>query len=165
MSRRSKSFQNAVVFLALILLLFLITTTALTFVPQDLSELDGHPEPGQSQNIEVRNLTKVLSNAVAEDLAVTLTEEELNLWLATKLKGTQEGPFAGSVSYTGSWVRLNEGSFDIIIERRAFGRPHTVAMNVSIEQLMGGENSVNTEVRPLGAAWDNSPSPKAICTS
>ena len=98
MAERSKRFQSAVLLLALTLLIFLFTAITLSFLPQDLSDIEGRKEDATSAPPS-RNLERVLENAVTQGIKVTLSEEEINQWIAQKVAGTQEGWLAKSVSY------------------------------------------------------------------
>jgi hypothetical protein len=156
MAERAKRFQRAVVLFALILLIFLITAIALSFLPQDLSDLKGR-ENAPDETEAPRNLDKVLKNAVEQELAVTLSEEEINRWLATQIKGNQGGSLSNFVTYKGSWVRLKEGSLDLIFEREVFNRPHTIAMNVEIEQITESDDSMNSQIHWRGGRLGQMP--------
>ncbi|MDP0492083.1 MAG: hypothetical protein Q7Q71_13625 [Verrucomicrobiota bacterium JB023] len=159
MSERSKRLQSAVLLFALVLLIFLVTTILLSFLPQDLSDLQGRKEDG-SVEAGGRNLERVLSNAEEQGITVTLSEEEINQWLGTKLAGQQEGLLKGQVSYKGTWIRLEEGYLDVIIEREAFNRPHTVAMKVEIEQLEESSGRMNSQIHWRGGRLGQMPVPQ-----
>ncbi|MGJ8725226.1 MAG: hypothetical protein ACSHYB_11765 [Roseibacillus sp.] len=156
MAERSKRFQSAVLLLALALLVFLFTAITLSFLPQDLSDLEGRNEDGTSTP-PARNLERVLENAASQGIQVTLTEEEVNQWVASKVKGTQEGVLGKSVSYRGTWIRFKEGSAEVVFEREAFNRLHTIAMNVEIEQLIEGNNQMSTNIHWRGGRLGQMP--------
>lgn len=59
---------------------------------------------------------------------LVLTEVDLNRFLQNRLRLRQGGLFAGEVTVSGLWVRLREGGMEVIVERRAFGQGHTVAL-------------------------------------
>ncbi|MEM9080615.1 MAG: hypothetical protein AAGC74_07995 [Verrucomicrobiota bacterium] len=159
MSDRSKRLQSSVILFALILLIFLATAIGLSFLPQDLSDLEGRTENGQADGTS-RNLERVLENAANQNIAVRLTEEEINQWIAQKVAGSQTGPLTNNVLYRGAWVRLKDDSLDLIFERTAFGRPHTVAMNITIEQTLEGNNRVNSQIKPQGGRLGQMPVPQ-----
>ena len=142
--------------LALALLVFLFTAITLSFLPQDLSDLEGRNEDG-SANPPARNLQRVLENAASQGLQVTLTEKEVNEWLASTVQGTQEGVLGKSVRYRGSWIRFKEGSAEIIFEREAFNRIHTIAMNVQIEQVLEENNRMSTNIHWQGGRLGQMP--------
>lgn len=159
MAERSKRFQSAVLLLALALLIFLFTAITLSFLPQDLSDLEGRNQDGTSSPPS-RNLERVLENAANQGIKVTLSEKELNQWLASKVAGTQEGVLASSVSYRGTWVRLKEGSAQVLFEREAFNRLHTIAMNVEIDQLIEGNNQMSSKINWAGGRLGQMPVPQ-----
>lgn len=156
MAERAKRFHSAVLLFALILLIFLFTAITLSFLPQDLSDLEGRNEDGSSTP-PTRNLERVLENAASQDIKVTLTEEEINQWLSNQIDGTQEGVLKAQVKYRGSWVRLKEGSIDLIFEREAFNRTHTIAMNVEIEQLIEENNQMSSNIKWSGGRLGQMP--------
>lgn len=102
--------------------------------PQDLSDIgmggSGPVPSGESP----RDLKAVLRASLERGHAVTLSETEINLWLARTLAAKQGGPLAEWVSIGRVCVRLEEDVAEIIMERRAFGRAFTVSMFVKIEQ-------------------------------
>ena len=159
MAERSKLFQSAALLFALILLIFLFTAIALSFLPQDLTDLEGRKEDSSADTPE-RNIQRVLDNAVEQGIKVTLTEAEINQWLAQEAVGTQEGMLASAVSYTGSWVRINEGSVEVIFEREAFNRPHTIAMKIEIEQLIEENNQMSSNIHWRGGRLGQMPVPQ-----
>lgn len=159
MAERSKRFQSAVLLLALVLLVFLFTAIALSFLPQDLSDIEGRGEEGASAPPS-RNLERVLENAANQGIQVTLTEEEINQYIAQKVAGTQEGLLAPSVAYRGTWIRLKEGSAQVVFEREAFNRLHTIAMNVEIEQLVSGNDQMSSNISWAGGRLGQMPVPQ-----
>ncbi len=156
MAARSLRLQSAVVLFAFVLLIFLLTAVILAFLPQDLSDLEGRNQDAKATG-KSRNITRVLSNAAEKGIEVTLTEEELNQWLANQINGIQEGPLKDIVSYRGIWIRLKDGSLDLIFEREAFNRPHTIAMNVEIEQLLEEQNQVTSSIHWRGGRLGQMP--------
>ena len=142
--------------LALALLVFLFTAITLSFLPQDLSDLEGRNEDSSSPP-PARNLERVLENAANQGLQVTLSEKEVNEWLASTVKGSQEGILGNSVSYRGTWIRFREGSVEIIFEREAFNRIHTIAMNVEIEQVIEEGNRMSTNIHWKGGRLGQMP--------
>lgn len=142
--------------LSKLVLLFLLVAalglgTAVFFVarPQDLSDLGGHGAGGAKRN--VRDLKVVLQNAITRGYAVTLTEAEINQWLATVLATKQGGPLGGQISLDRVWVRLFDGHAEVIMERSIMGKPFTVSMFLRLEQLQGlksVENKVHLDGGP-----------------
>ncbi len=104
-------------------------------LPQDLSDLDG-AGPGLAAP-QGRDLAVVLRNAIDRGFSVTLTEEEINGWLARTLRAKQGGLLEEFTSLESVRVRLEEGHAEVIMERTIFGYPHTVSMFLRLEQLEG----------------------------
>ena len=115
-----------------------LTAVAMLFmvVPQDLSDIKGH-QPSDALT-KPRDLEQVLKKALDGKYQVTLTEEEINLWLADTLKLEQRGLLADHVKMGRVLVRLHDGVAEIIIERMVFGRRATQSMFVQFEQTKGG---------------------------
>jgi hypothetical protein len=142
--------------LAKLVLLFLLVAalglgTAVFFIvrPQDLSDIGGYGPP--ARNGGVRDLKVVLQNSVNRGYAVTLTEAEINQWLAGLLSMKQGGVLGGQVSLDRVWVRLLDGHAEVIMERSVMGRPFTVSMFLRPEQLQGLkgiENNVHLDGGP-----------------
>ena len=118
--------------------------------PQDLSDIGGTgpSAPGASS----RDITVVLQNAVKRRIPVTLTEAELNRWLASRVEAKQAGLLTANASIEGIRVRLEKDRAEWIIERSLMGRPFTVSMFVQIRQTegMGG---VRTEILRHGGPY------------
>ncbi len=112
-------------------------------MPQDLSDLRVDDDGPAARP---RNIRTVLENSLDRGFAVTLTEDELNAWLARTVEAKQGGLLEGHVTLEGVRVRLEEGWAEVILERRIFGRPQTVSMFVRIEQL---ETSGGRSIRLL----------------
>jgi hypothetical protein len=137
--------------------LFLLATaaglgSAIYFVsqPQDLSDLGGReagPKTGQAREMKV-----VLKNSIERGYPVTLSEEEINDWLGSTLSVQQGGLLASRVSFERVWVRLEDGTAEVIMERKIMGRPFTVSMFLQIEQIEG-PNGVSTEVKLHGGPF------------
>ena len=159
MAERSKRFYSAILLLALALLVFLFAAIALSFLPHDLSDLEGRNEDGTATPPS-RNIQKVLENADKQSIQVTLTEEEVNQWLAAQVQGSQEGALAQSVQFRGVWVRFKEGSAEFVFEREAFNRTHTIAMGVKIEQTISGNNQMSSNIDWPGGRLGQMPVPQ-----
>lgn len=122
-----------VVLFLLVAALGLGTAVFFAVRPQDLSDVGGYGPPARSGN--VRDLKVVLQNSINRGYAVTLTEAEINQWLASVLVVKQGGVLGGQVSLDRVWVRLLEGHAEVIMERSIMGRPFTVSMFLRPEQL------------------------------
>lgn len=119
--------------------LLLAAALVFMFLPQDTSDIAGYRE--DAQQAEVRDLERVLQEAVDRGHKVTLSEEEINRWLAKKLKIEQKGLLGAGVSQIDLGIRLEDGYAEIVLERRMFGRPITLSMFVQIEIEKRGNSS------------------------
>jgi hypothetical protein len=102
--------------------------------PQDLSDIGMGGFGPVSSGENSRDLRAVLRASLDRGHKVTISETEINSWLARTLEAKQGGPLAEWISMGRVCVRLEENMAEIIMERRAFGRPFTVSMFVKIEQ-------------------------------
>ncbi len=73
--------------------------------PQELSDIKGI-----AGNDKPRDLRAVLQSAVDRGYEVTLTEEEINLYLKQTLQAKQGGLLEKSVAFEGVRVRLEEAA-------------------------------------------------------
>ena len=128
----------------------LVAAVVLAFTAQDLTDIGGYGPPAKGATS--RDLGVVLKNSVERGYAVTLTEAELNQWLARTLALKQGGLLGGRVSLDRVWVRLHDGHAEIIMERTLKGRPITVSMFLRIEQiqeLRGVKSSISFDGGPF----------------
>lgn len=128
--------------------------TAMYFfsLPQDLSDIGGYMPVAKAPASPPRDIEAVLRKSVEGDYSVTLSETELNNWLARELELTQGGELAEWVSIKRVWVRLREGVAEIIIEREVAGRPMTVSMFIQVDQEETAKGMV-TQIHLHGGAF------------
>jgi len=119
--------------------------------PQEMGDIDG--ARAASALAPVRDLKSVVQNAVDRGYSVTLTEEEINGYLARTLLARQAGLLSEHVSLDGVWVRLEPGRAEIIMERRILGRPFTVSSYVRIEQTEELNGRTRTHIVPNGGPY------------
>ncbi len=113
------------------------------FQPQDLSDIAGIGPASASKSS--RNLQAVLKSSVERAYPITLSEEEINLYLRQTLEAKQGGLLGSAVEFQRVCVRLEEDLAEIVMERSVMGYPFTVSMFVRVEQsetLQGVERSV-----------------------
>lgn len=77
----------------------------------------------------VPNLKNFLAVGLSSGKDLTITEEQINGYLAATLVAKQGGPLAGKASIERVLIKLEDGEFHLIIERKLFGRQHTVSLN------------------------------------
>ncbi len=109
--------------------------------PQDLSDIKGITGTSKS-----RDLRAVLQSAVDRGYEVTLTEEEINLYLKQTLLAKQGGMLEKSVAFDGVRVRLEEGRAEVIMQRSVMGQPLTLSMFVRVEQTLSLKGTTQTTV-------------------
>jgi hypothetical protein len=116
--------------------------------PQDLSDIKGIA--GTSKP---RDLRAVLQSAVDRGYEVTLTEEEINLYLKQTLLAKQGGMLEKAVTFDGVRVRLEEGRAEIIMQRSVMGQPLTLSMFVRVEQTLNMKGTTQTTVMRDGGPF------------
>lgn len=116
--------------------------------PQDLSDIKGIA--GTSKP---RDLRAVLQSAIDRGYEVTLTEEEINLYLKQTLLAKQGGMLEKAVSFEGVRVRLEEGRAEIIMQRSVMGQPLTLSMFVRVEQTLSMKGTTQTTVMRDGGPF------------
>jgi hypothetical protein len=113
--------------------------------PQDLSTVE------TSAPLE-RDVKTALDQAIQNKTPLTLTEGEINRWLAKTLVTRQGGLFDDKVSLDQVVVRLENERAEIIMARRCFGHPFTVSMYVKIERSYDAMGPLTT-VHPSGGPY------------
>lgn len=102
-----------------------------TWLPQDLSSLPGYREADPTINI-----SELLRQADKNNTALTLSESDINRYIASTLKASQHGILSPFTKPNGVGIRLHDGYMEIIIERQvASSRMQTVSLFVTVVQL------------------------------
>ncbi len=123
--------------------------------PQSLTDIGGYGPA--AKEVRGRDMKVVLQNSIDRDFAVTLTETELNQWLARNLQTKQGGLLASQVSLERMWVRLDDGVAELILERKIMGYPITVSMFLQINQTEGAEFAKTEIIRNGGLYHESLP--------
>ena len=134
--------------------------SAIFFViqPQDLTDLGGYG-PAVAKPGTEREMKLVLKNAITRGYPVTLSETEINQWLARTLVSKQGGFLEGKVTLDHVWVRLEDGRAEVVMERHFLGAPFTVSMYLQVAR-MEGPKGTNTEIQLHGGPYhENFPDP------
>lgn len=97
--------------------------------PQDLADL------ATTKPLPERDMKVVLQNSIDRGYELTLSEAELNQWLARTLVAKQGGFLEGKVTFDRVWVRLEDGRAEVIMARKFLGKPFTVSMYLQVEQV------------------------------
>ena len=140
-----------------LLLLFLLAALAalgmaIFYVtqPQDLSDIGGYG--ATTRTSPPRDLKLVLKNAIDRGYPLTLSENEINQWLADTLVTRQGGVLDASIKLEHVWVRLEQGRAEVIMERSILGKPFTVSMYLQVERVEGAKGQA-TEVSMHGGPY------------
>ncbi len=117
---------------------------------QDLTDLGGYGPAVKAT--PPRDMEEVLRNAIDRNYAVTLSEAEINLWLAKTLAMKQGGFLADQVKLEHFWVRLEEGRAELIMERSILGKPFTLSMYFKVDKEQSGKEIITT-FNPTGGRF------------
>lgn len=120
--------------------------------PQDLSDIKGRPS-GLTPAPKTRDLSAVLKNSVDRNYPLTLTEEEINLYIRQTLASKQGGLLGSQVSLDGVSVRLEEGRAEVITERTVAGQRITLSMYVRVEQTVDVHGKIRTMIAREGGPF------------
>ena len=118
---------------------------------QDLDDITGRNEEDRESNPV--NVPALIETAAKTRTDVTITERQLNTWLADTLKARQDGLLSDFVQIKGVWVRFDEeegGRAEIIIERDIQGFPQTISMFVRIERRKKEDGKFYTYIHKDG---------------
>ncbi len=124
------------------------------FQPQDLSDLDGRG-PG-AVGKPSRDLPQVMKNALDGGYPLTVTEEDVNLYLRDTLKAEQGGMLADQVKIRDVAVRLEDGRAEVIIERDVAGQSLTLSMYLRVDQRELPDGRVTTQIFRNGGLYHES---------
>lgn len=90
----------------------------------------------------VPNMQNLLAVGLSSGRNLTISEAEINGYLAATLQARQGGSLAGKAALRRVVVRLRDGFFQVVLVRELFGREHTVAVSLtpSVTQANGKQN-------------------------
>lgn len=117
--------------------------------PQDLSDIKGRGPTLE----KARDLKVVLKNAIDRGYPLTLTEQEINLYLKQTLAARQGGLLEKAVELKSVCVRLADGRAEIIMERSVMGKPMTLSMFVRVKQTLDVRGRTQTSVQREGGPF------------
>lgn len=138
--------------LVLALLVGLSTALYHVYLPQDISDIGGVEPSLTTPASPPRDLRAVLEKSIEGDYSVTLSETELNQWLARELKLKQGGELAEWVSLKRVCVRLRADVAELIIERDVAGYPLTTSMFLQVEQMESADG-ISTQIHLHGGGF------------
>lgn len=117
---------------------------------QDMSDLGGHGPAVKAS--PPRDMKAVLQNAIDRNYAVTLSEAEINQWIASTLEMRQGGLLAKDVKLEHFRVRLENDRAELILVRSFFGKPFTVSMYFKVDKEQSGREIITT-YNPTGGPF------------
>jgi hypothetical protein len=125
--------------------------------PQDLGDIGGYgPATGSASS---RDMKVVLQNSIDRGYPVTLTETEINTWLARVVEAKQGGFLSEQVKFRRVWIRLEDDRAEVVMEREILGWPLTVSMYLQVEQVESA-SGIKTQVHLHGGPYhENLPQP------
>lgn len=101
-----------------------------TWIPQDLATLPGYKKAEQAPNIP-----DLLRKADKTNSILTLSESDVNRYLASTLKASQNGVLSPVARPSGVGIRFHNQFMEIILERTVLSNmKQTVSLFLSIEQ-------------------------------
>lgn len=122
--------------------------------PQDLSDIEEYSKEGTEslEGTSSRDIEEVLRKSLEGGHSVSISEKEINLFLARELKSKQEG-------YVGQWVkikqvlvRLEENVAELIVVREILGYETTVSMFVQVSKVED-KKGMNTQANFHGGKF------------
>lgn len=139
--------KNLFILFAILFVGGLTYGTYRSFESPDLKDIAGRAEDDREPNPV--DVPKLIELAAKNRKPITITERQMNTWLADTLKGRQEGFVAEYVKMEGVWVCFDDddgGRAEVVIERAFMGRPHTVSMFFRIERKKKEDGTYTTFV-------------------
>lgn len=122
-------------------------------LPQDLSDIGGYAPTATKPASPPRNMRAVLEKSIEGNYSVTLSETELNYWLARELELNQGGELGEWVKLKRVYVRLREGVAEVIIEREVVGYPLTTSMFLQVEQTDTASGTIISQIHLHGGGF------------
>ncbi len=145
----------------------------------DLSEVSGRDGIMKGQSgIGYVDIERKVRNALNADREVTLTEAELNQYIAKNLKMKQGGFMKGFATVKGVYVDLKRDMMEVFIEREIaqYGEEgviktdvfkpfnHTVSMKLKIFTVVDGQGSTSRNIEFPGGMIGKAPTPGLMVT-
>lgn len=145
----------------------------------DMSQISGHKGISKGQSsIGYIDIQRKVENALKANTEVTLTETELNQYLARNIKMNQGGFMKGFSSVEGVYVDLKPDVMEIFIEREIaqYGEDgeiktdvfqpftHTVSMKLKIYTVLDDEGVTTRKIEFPGGRIGKAPAPGLMVT-
>lgn len=149
--------------------------TVFSWVPVSLQDVEG---VNPSEDAVVVDLKERLQQALDKSYEVTISEEELNLYIAERLKLTQSAIVDDYITIKGVYVDLQPGAMEVIIEREIdYDRnvkddgskqfsflplTQTISLSMEVSVSTAENGDVSTTVSFPGAKFGQSPAPGGL---
>ncbi len=122
--------------LMMLVALVLLVLAIMVMAPTDLSHIKGYAGGKSSlEKKEPRNLLSEVQQVMLKDESITFTEEEVNQYLASRLKGSQSGAFGSLIKFKGVCVDFRPEIAEVFIERSFIGIPVTMSSRVKFNSF------------------------------
>lgn len=121
--------------LMMLVALVLLILAIMVLSPSNLSDIKGYA--GGDTNLEQkepRNLLKAAQDVMLGDEEIKFSEEEVNQYLAGRLKGSQTGVLGSMMKFKGVCVDFRPGVAEIYVERTFVGIPATISTRVELNK-------------------------------
>ncbi len=154
MENRGSALKRLFLLFAFLMVVGLGLGVYLSFQPQDLSSIDGYAP--EDRGDRATDIPAMIALAAKNRQAITLSERQVNRWLAENLKIRQEGVFAKETELKGVWIRFDEsegGRAEFIIERKIRDLTHTSSMYLRFQRRKKEDDSFTTTVRKDGGSF------------
>ncbi|MGY8640650.1 MAG: hypothetical protein ACKVJU_06085 [Verrucomicrobiales bacterium] len=121
--------------LMMLVALVLLILAIIVLSPSNLSDIKGYARGASSlEQKETRNLLKEAQQVMLGDEEIKFSEEEVNQYLAGRLKGTQTGAFGSMMKFKGVCVDFRPGVAEVYVERSFIGIPVTMSSRVRLNK-------------------------------
>ncbi|MDB4408821.1 hypothetical protein N9165_02000 [Akkermansiaceae bacterium] len=154
MENRGSALKRLFLLVAFLLVVGMGFTVYLSFQPQDLDGISGYRSDDRLEN--PIDIPARIEAAAKSRQPITLSERQINSWLAANLKVKQEGKLADVVDMKGVWIRFDKvegGRAEIVIEREVRGIIHTSSLYMRFERKKKENGAFTTTVRKDGGRF------------
>ncbi|MEO1857273.1 MAG: hypothetical protein ABGY95_07925 [Rubritalea sp.] len=179
MDRRGFSLPKTIIAIVVLVALTSMTAhTVMSWVPRNLQNVDGTGPV--EEGTKIPDLAERLNDAIENAYEVTITEEELNRYISSKLELTQSSIVDDYVKITGVYVDLKPNLIDVSIERE-FDVPNnqqadgskkvgfmpfsqTVSMQIELLTVDSDDGGKSRKLSFPGGNFGKSPAPGLLVT-
>lgn len=154
MENRGSALKRLFLLVASLLVVGMGFAVYLSFQPQDLDGISGYRSDDRLEN--PIDIPARIEAAAKTRQPITLSERQINSWLAANLRVKQEGKLADVVDMKGVWIRFDKvegGRAEIVIEREVRGITHTSSLYMRFERKKKENGAFTTTVRKDGGRF------------